>query len=125
MQINSDKKINFEKPYRPTWLIITLTLQSLLISYLIYATHNIFGYIYLDEELFWKEINNLTTFTFLVFGVLILINLLFWFYSIISVLKNDFKKDINKICWLVTLFLAPFFWMLYLDFEEIQIIKKG
>lgn len=124
MKINSEQEIDFKKPYRPTWLIISLLLQGILISYVIYSVYNIIGYIDLDSEIFWKEINNLTTFTFLIIGVIILINLLFWFYSIISILKNDFEKDINKVCWLITLFLAPFFWMIYLDFEEIQTIKK-
>jgi hypothetical protein len=46
-----------------------------------------------------------------------------WLYSLISILKNDFKKDVNKIVWLISIILIPPSSLLYPLFKK-QIIEK-
>ena len=57
------------------------------------------------------------------------INLIsFWLYALISVIKNDFKKNENKMIWIILIIFVPFSAFLYPDFKEIQVIeeeKKG
>lgn len=46
-----------------------------------------------------------------------------WIYSLISILKNDFKKDSNKTVWIIALIFLPFITpYIYPDFKEIQTI---
>lgn len=36
-----------------------------------------------------------------------------WVYSFISIIRNDFKKSINKIIWLIVLIFVPVSCVLY------------
>lgn len=38
-----------------------------------------------------------------------------WIYAIFSILKNDFKKDIDKISWLIGTIFVPLVFAFYLD----------
>jgi Flp pilus assembly protein TadB len=86
--------------YKPTYLIIQIILNAILFSLSVYF--DTFGFI-----------------------VIMLINFcLIWIYSLMSVLKNDFKKENNKTIWLIALIFLPFITpYIYHDFKEIQIIK--
>jgi len=50
----------------------------------------------------------------------------FWIYSIVSVISNDFKKDVNKIVWLVLLIFIPisFIWYLIKKKDLIDTVDK-
>lgn len=43
--------------------------------------------------------------------------LIFWFYAIFSILKNNFKRDTDKITWLVGTIFVPLVFAFYLDFK--------
>lgn len=118
-------KNEYKIPYRPYWLITTATVQLILIYLAIDGYIKLDGIIYQNIlEIDTKNLEEQTTVYIIRIGTLFLYNILFWFYCIISILKNDFKKDINKITWLITMFFAPFLWMVYLDFERVQVEKE-
>ena len=50
---------------------------------------------------------------------------LLWCYCVISVLKNNFKKDSNKIVWLLALIFLPPTAIFYPDIKEFQIEKDN
>lgn len=45
---------------------------------------------------------------------------LLWFWAIIDILRNDFKKDINKIIWLLVTIFVPIGFIIYLVFGRNQ-----
>lgn len=47
-----------------------------------------------------------------------------WCYCVVSVLKNNFKKDSNKIVWLLALIFLPPTAIFYPDIKEFQIEKE-
>ena len=60
-----------------------------------------------------------------IFTILIFINFgLLWLYSLISIIKNDFKKDNQKLIWIILIIFLPFTAYLYPDFRKIQVINK-
>lgn len=46
-----------------------------------------------------------------------------WLYALISIIKNDFKKENQKLIWIILIIFIPFTAMLYPDFRKVQIIK--
>ena len=92
-----------EKKYKPTYLIIQAVLNTVLFLLSILISD--------------------------IFLVIMFINLIsFWLYALISVIKNDFKKNENKMIWIILIIFVPFSAFLYPDFKEIQVIeeeKKG
>jgi hypothetical protein len=46
-----------------------------------------------------------------------------WSYCILSVLKNSFKKDSDKIVWMIALIIIPPTAIFYLDIKDLQIQK--
>lgn len=46
-----------------------------------------------------------------------------WLYSLMSIIKNDFKKENQKTIWIILIIFIPFSALLYPDFRKIQIIK--
>lgn len=60
-----------------------------------------------------------------VFTILIFINFgLIWLYSLISIIKNDFKKENQKLIWIILIIFLPFTAYLYPDFRKVQVINK-
>lgn len=76
---------------------------------------NISDKFYEKEELVYSELNNLGI-GFI--AIVILSYILFNIYSLISVFKNDFKKENNKIFWLIALIFIPISFMFYMDLEK-------
>lgn len=46
-----------------------------------------------------------------------------WLYALISIIKNDFKKENQKLIWILLIIFIPFSALLYPDFRKVQIIK--
>ena len=46
-----------------------------------------------------------------------------WLYALISIIKNDFKKENQKLIWIILIIFIPFSAILYPDFRKVQIIK--
>jgi hypothetical protein len=46
---------------------------------------------------------------FLVFACLALLTSLLWIWAVIDILRSDFKKDSDKIVWLLVVFFLHFF----------------
>ena len=46
-----------------------------------------------------------------------------WLYALISIIKNDFKKENLKLIWIILIIFIPFSALLYPDFRKVQIIK--
>lgn len=82
-----------------------------MIAYEQYQLFKIYGDFILTEK---------TSIILLSIGVLFFI---LWSYSILSVLKNTFKKDINKIAWLIALIILPPTALFYSDIKDLQIEK--
>lgn len=98
--------------YKPKWLIGMSLLQL------------IFGFILINGIITIEESNTLLE---VINGILqtipfILLNGLFWLYVLISIIKNDFKVQQNKIVWIILILFFPISWMIYLDLKEIQTI---
>lgn len=98
------KKNNYNKneneKYKPKHLIAQIILNSLLFLCLYY--YDSYSFLF----------------------IMVLNFCLIWIYSLISILKNDFKKDSNKTVWLIALIFLPFITpYIYPDFKEIQTIK--
>ena len=88
-----------EKKYKPTYLIIQAVLNTVLFLLSILISD--------------------------IFLVIMFINLIsFWLYALISVIKNDFKKNENKMIWIILIIFVPFSAFLYPDFKEIQVIDE-
>ena len=88
-----------EKKYKPTYLIIQAVLNTVLFLLSILISD--------------------------IFLVIMFINLIsFWLYALISVIKNDFKKNENKMIWIILIIFVPFSAFLYPDFKEIQVIEE-
>ena len=49
--------------------------------------------------------------------------IILWLYSLISIIKNDFKKENQKLIWIILIIFVPFSALLYPDFRKVQIIK--
>lgn len=59
------------------------------------------------------------------FTILIFINFgMIWLYSLISIIKNDFKKENQKLIWIILIIFLPFTAYLYPDFRKVQVINK-
>lgn len=87
------------KEYKPRHLIIQIILNTIL--FLLSVYFDTFGFIF----------------------IMILNFCLVWFYSLISILKNDFKKESNKTVWLLALIFIPFLTpYIYPDFKDVQTI---
>lgn len=90
---------NEDEEYKPRYLITQIILNSLLFLCLYY--YDSYGFLF----------------------IMILNFCLVWIYSLISILKNDFKKDSNKTVWIIALIFLPFITpYIYPDFKEIQTI---
>ena len=50
---------------------------------------------------------------------------LLWVWTLIDILKNDFKKDINKIIWLIVVVFVPVGFIIYLLFGRGQKEEKS
>ena len=49
--------------------------------------------------------------------------LIIWSYSLLSVLKNSFRKDSDKIAWIIALIIIPPTAIFYPDIKDLQIEK--
>lgn len=47
-----------------------------------------------------------------------------WLYSLISIIKNDFKKENQKLIWIILIIFLPFTAYLYPDFRKVQVINR-
>ncbi len=95
-------KIKEKKTYRPKILIIQIILNLLLF---------IIGFYFFKENIFSGII---------LICLIILINWsIIWFYSLISIIKNSFKKKSNKLFWLVLILFIPFSAFFYFDLKKI------
>lgn len=62
--------------------------------------------------------------TFL-FIIILYINFAFvWLYALVSIIKNDFKKDNQKLIWILLIIFIPFSAYLYPDFRKVQIVQN-
>ena len=87
------------KEYKPKYLIIQIILNTVLFSLSVYF--DTFGFIFM-----------------MIFNFCLI-----WFYSLISILQNDFKKESNKTAWLLALIFIPFLTpYIYPDFKDVQTI---
>lgn len=90
---------NENKEYKPKYLIIQIILNTILLS--LSVKFDTFGFIFM-----------------MIFNFCLI-----WFYSLISILKNDFKKESNKTVWLLALIFIPFLTpYIYPDFKDVQTI---
>ena len=97
-------KMKKAKKYQPKILIIQTLLNLLLFT---------LGFYFFEENLFFET---------LLIALIIFINwFIIWFYSLMSVIKNSFKKKSNKLLWLVLILFLPISAFLYSDFKKIQL----
>lgn len=99
------KKIKNAKKYRPKILIFQILLNILLIT---------IGLYFFKQDLLFE--------IFFITLVLFINWFIFWFYSLISIIKNDFKKKSNKSIWLLLILLLPISAFLYPDFKKIHTV---
>lgn len=87
------------KEYKPIYLTIQIILNTILFSLSVYF--DTFGFIFM-----------------MIFNFCVM-----WLYSLISILRNDFKKESNKTVWLLALIFIPFLTpYIYPDFKDVQTI---
>lgn len=107
-KINENFKMNLKykdytkeenKEYKPKYLIIQLILNIALFSLSI-------------------------IFDTFIFITIMWINLsILWIYALISIIKNDFKKENQKMIWIIVLIFIPIITpYIYPDFKEVQTI---
>jgi hypothetical protein len=58
-----------------------------------------------------------------ILGGMAVLFFILWSYCILSVLKNSFKKDSDKIAWMIALIIIPITAIFYLDIKDLQIQK--
>lgn len=127
--ININNK-DLDNKYTPKWLIISIISQIILFSISMDGIKDFLTLIELAANGTLSEYGQQNFYT-LIFTSLIklapflLINISFWLYSLISIIKYDFINPSNKTMWTILIIFLPFTWMLFLDFKEIQIIKKN
>jgi|GEM_PF-5161748 len=90
--------------YRPKVIIFQILLNLLLITV---------GFYFFKQDLLF-EIFFITMIIFINWFVV-------WLYSLISIIKNSFRKKSNKLLWLFLILFMPFSAFLYPDFKRIQI----
>jgi uncharacterized membrane protein len=61
--------------------------------------------------------------TIVILGGMAVLFFILWSYCILSVLKNSFKKDSDKIAWMIALIIIPITAIFYLDIKDLQIQK--
>ena len=97
-------KMKKAKKYQPKILIIQTLLNILLFT---------LGFYFFEENLFFET---------LFIALILFINwFIIWFYSLISVIKNSFKKKRNKFLWLILILFLPISAFFYSDFKKVQI----
>lgn len=62
--------------------------------------------------------------TFLFIIILFINSGFVWLYALVSIIKNDFKKDNQKLIWILLIIFIPFSAYLYPDFRKIQIVQN-
>lgn len=107
-KINKNFKMNLNykdytkeenKEYKPKYLIIQIILNIVLFSLSILFDTFVF------ISIMWINLS------------------LLWIYALISILKNEFKKENQKIIWIITLIFIPIITpYIYPDFKEVQTI---
>lgn len=90
--------------YQPKVIIFQILLNLLLIT---------LGFYFFKQDLLFE--------IFFIAMVMFINWFIVWIYSLISILKNSFRKKSNKFLWLVLLILMPFTAFFYPDFRKIQI----
>lgn len=108
--MNEDKKI-----FIPKIGLIFLVIFSALLFLLIREQNTLFN-IYNNFILNKNTIIILSTICILFF--------ILWSYCILSVLKNSFKKDSDKIAWIIVLIIIPPTALFYFDIKEQQITNE-
>jgi hypothetical protein len=90
--------------YRPKVIFLQILLNLLLITV---------GFYFFKQDLLFE--------IFFIAMVMFINWFIVWIYSLISTLKNSFRKKSNKFIWLLLLILMPFTAFFYPDFRKIQI----
>lgn len=57
-------------------------------------------------------------------GLIIISYGMIWVYAILSVVANDFKKDSNKIVWIIALIFIPPICIMYPDIKLLQVEEQ-
>jgi len=87
--------------------------------------YTIFSFIRLIEyqnQNQYEYITVLELFTYFIIFTMYFVIL--WISCLVSILRNDFKKDVNKIIWLLAIILVPPTSIIYPFFSEQRISKK-
>ena len=97
-------KMKKGKKYQPKVIIFQILLNLLLITV---------GFYFFKQDLLF-EIFFISIITFINWFAV-------WLYSLISIIKNSFRKKSNKLLWLLLILFIPSSAFLYPDFKRIQI----
>lgn len=99
--VNSEYlQLDLKQKYIPKFLIIQILFNLLLISLAIY-------------------------FEIVYFFIIVFINFIFlWFYSFISIFKNEFRDKTKKWLWILLIIFIPISAYFYPDFKKIQILDN-
>lgn len=62
--------------------------------------------------------------TFLFIIILFINSAFVWTYALVSIIKNDFKKENQKLIWILLILFFPPSAYLYPDFRKIQILQN-
>lgn len=62
--------------------------------------------------------------TFLFIIILFINSAFVWLYALVSIIKNDFKKENQKLIWILLIIFIPFSAYLYPDFRKIQVVDN-
>lgn len=109
--LNSDQmfleytKIKSAKKYKPKMLTFQIFLNLVLIT---------IGLYFFKQDLLFE--------IFFISAVIFINWFIIWFYSLISIIKNDFKKKSNKSLWLLLILLLPVSAFLYPDLKKIHTV---
>lgn len=97
-------KIKNANKYRPKIIILQILLNLLLIT---------IGFYFFKQDLLFE--------IFFIAMIMFINWFIVWIYSLISTLKNSFRKKSNKLIWLLLLLFMPISAFFYPDFRKTQL----
>lgn len=97
-------KIKNANRYRPKIIILQILLNLLLIT---------IGFYFFKQDLLFE--------IFFIAMIMFINWFIVWIYSLISTLKNSFRKKSNKLIWLLLLLFMPISAFFYPDFRKTQL----